>query len=85
MTTETPERRAASALFEILSEESEDALEEAYEETWTNGDYLDALEANHPGLEAHREATFRAVLGELAAMCLERSRGPQGNGVSDVD
>lgn len=76
MSDNNPVRRAAAGLFDRLSEESEDYLEDAYADTWPGSDD----EWNHqdgaaPEFEAHREAIFRGVLAELAAMCLERSLG----------
>lgn len=73
----SPARAAADQLFDQLSETSEDYLEEAYAATWPGGEdeWIEHDLDNAAAREVHSEATFSAVMAELAAICLERSLG----------
>lgn len=77
---ESPTQSGATDLYERLSEQSEDVLDEVCAETWPGGE--DEWWAQDGGplsaFEEHREATFRLVMGELAVICLERSLGRYG-------
>lgn len=76
MTEQEPARDAAVAMYERLGDHTEDILDEACAETWPGGeDEWWAQDGPQSGFEAHREATFRQAMAELAATCLERSLG----------
>jgi DNA-directed RNA polymerase beta subunit len=76
----TPAQQAASHLFDRMSESSEDVLEELWADTWPGGydAWIDAVTDGDEAVEPFREETFRHVLAELAALCLERSCGRYG-------
>ena len=76
MTDQDPIRSAADDLYATLSEHTEDVLDEACSATWPGGeDEWWSQDGPAADLEAHREATFRRVMAEHAAICLERSLG----------
>lgn len=76
MIDENPTRDAADSLYGTLSEHTDDVLDEACADTWPGGadQWYDVTE-DAAAMEAHREATFRLIMAELASMCLERSLG----------
>lgn len=76
MTEQDPIRSAADDLYITLSEHTEDALDEACAATWPGGEEnWWAQDGPAEDFETHREATFRRVMAEHAAICLERSLG----------
>jgi hypothetical protein len=76
----THAQKAADALFDRMSEQSEDVLEDMWADTWPGGyeAWIAAVLKGDEVVEPFREETFRHVLAELALLCLERSRGRVG-------
>jgi hypothetical protein len=69
-------RQAAAVLFERVTSESDDALEDAVAESWPGGwsAWDDLTDSNSPKATAHKRNVRRRVLLALSAYCTDAAR-----------